>query len=345
MKKLTITRKNNSTLSKQNSKRNRQNINNIKRKLQTQHAGAHAITTTSVSSGRRLPERRLPAPAPPSNNSIARPSNNSIARPSVSRRLLPALPTIKNNINADNKADIMDIPPIKFGNTFFLKYLLKKHVKSYQSNSMPDNFLNSNNNYNQRKDLNTGRNNAHALIRAEINDANNNMIKQVKQNSLQSFIAHTIQINTQKRINNQQLNLGTKLSLESFKLEKAKKTCFQAFINIIDNNKKNINLIKLKDIDSKLKDIKKLLHIIINHAENSIHVYNVIEYLNSRIITEFDKENIVNVLVYKYPEFLKIYDSGKETGDTTKIFYNFYFKLLTLMIIREYNILIGSIPS
>ena len=332
MKKLTITRKNNSTLSKQNSKRNRQNINNIKRKLQTQHAGAHAITTTSVSSGRRLPELPLPAPAPAP--APAHPPKTSIAAAARTESLYPPAAGRK----------LPGHPPIKINTTFLLDFLLKKHVKSYQSNSMPDNFLNSNNNYNQRKDLNTGRNNAHALIRAEINDANNNMIKQVKQNSLQSFIAHTIQINTQKRINNQQLNLGTKLSLESFKLEKAKKTCFQAFINIIDNNKKNINLIKLKDIDSKLKDIKKLLHIIINHAENSIHVYNVIEYLNSRIITEFDKENIVFVLVYKYPEFLKIYDSSKETGDTKEIFYNFYFKLLTFMITREYSILTDSIP-
>ena len=336
MKKLTITRKNNSTLSKQNSKRNRQNINNIKRKLRTQHAGAHAITTTSVSSGRRLPELPLPAPAPAP--APAHPPKTSIAAAARTESLYPPAAGRK----------LPGHPPIKINTTFLLDFLLKKHVKSYQSNSMPDNFpnSNSNNNYNQRKDRYTGRNNAHALIRAENNDSNNNMIKQVKQYSLETFIAHTIQINTQKRINkrinNQQLNLGTKQSLESFKLEKAKTTCFQAFINIIDNNKKDI---KLKDIDSKLEDIKKLLQIFINHAENYIHVYYVIEYLNSRIITEFDKENIVNVLVYKYPEFLKIYDSGKETGDTTKIFYNFYFKLLTLMIIREYNILIGSIPS
>ena len=73
MKKLTITRKNNSTLSKRKSKRNKQNINNIKRKLRTQHGGAS------------------------SSKSILLPKNNNNMKAVLDTEVIPDAPTNKKS--------------------------------------------------------------------------------------------------------------------------------------------------------------------------------------------------------------------------------------------------------
>jgi hypothetical protein len=309
MKKLTITRKNNATLSKRNSKRNRQHINNIKRNIRTQHAGA-SKTTTSVP-GRKLHTR-------PNKTSIASAAHMSV---------------LPDNENNQTKGEA-------FLNVF------NKHMTMAKPKSMPHNNSYKSRN-NKRNNLKTD-NKASAVkhmdnvSQAEYveDNGNDSSMIEAKRQSLAEFKLHSIKLKEQKRIDNTQFNndldRGIQQSLELQELQElqtAKTQCFQTFINIIDNNNKHITL---KDIKSILENIKKLLQKVINKAVYSKNVYDVIKYLNSMEI-EYDKKNMVNVLVYNYIDFLNIYNSGELSGNTEKVFYEFYVRLLTFMIIREYT--------
>ena len=144
MKKLTITRKNNSTLSKRKSKRNKQNINNIKRKLRTQNGGAgggrklkskeemqaldaeiiktyeqqkqkNQVPTDSIAAPnnskppRRTLPKRLPNNTQPQPHQLSVPSTSTSTSTTQTRRTLPIRPPQKNTAKPFNSTALRNI--------------------------------------------------------------------------------------------------------------------------------------------------------------------------------------------------------------------------------------------